>query len=176
MQYLFPIFTLCGLRSLACLSFRVHGYDNGERLSPRPRVSFRTKIGDWFLAFLQLFLGLRAISLRKFARTLFETIQPRPGWAPDPLMVGIRSPDGWAGWWLGLHLPPWSFGFDSQTRGTRENGAPPCVKVPGSSRVPFRLLAAIPQNMLRARQQQPESRPRGGKSLGVTDQPQYPRL
>jgi len=20
--------------------------------------------------------------------------QPRPGWAPDPLMVGIRSPDG----------------------------------------------------------------------------------
>jgi hypothetical protein len=25
------------------------------------------------------------------------------------------------GWWLGLHQPPWSFGFDSQTRGTREN-------------------------------------------------------
>ena len=40
------------------------------------------------------------------------------------------------GWWLGLHQPPWSFGFDSQTRGTRENRAPPCVKVPGSSRVP----------------------------------------
>jgi hypothetical protein len=35
-----------------------------------------------------------------------------------------------------LHQPPWSFGFDSQTRGTRENRAPPCVKVPGSSRVP----------------------------------------
>jgi hypothetical protein len=31
-----------------------------------------------------------------------------------------------------LHQPP----FDSQTRGTRENRAPPCVKVPGSSRVP----------------------------------------
>ena len=31
-----------------------------------------------------------------------------------------------------------SFGFDSQTRGTRENRAPPCVKVPGSSRVPVR--------------------------------------
>jgi len=40
------------------------------------------------------------------------------------------------GWWLDLHQPPWSFGFDSQTRGTRENRAPPCVKVPGSSRVP----------------------------------------
>ena len=35
-------------------------------------------------------------------------------------MVGIRSqipyrPGGWV-----LHQPPWSFGFDSQTRGTRE--------------------------------------------------------
>jgi hypothetical protein len=51
-----------------------------------------------------------------------------------------RSPDGWdqiprwAGGWF-LHQPPWSFGFDSQTRGTRENRAPPCVKVPGSSLV-----------------------------------------
>jgi hypothetical protein len=54
--------------------------------------------------------------------------QPRPGWAPDPLMVGIRSPDGLVVG-LGLHQPPWSFGFDSQTRGTRENRAPPCVKV-----------------------------------------------
>jgi hypothetical protein len=33
--------------------------------------------------------------------------QPCPGWAPDPLMVGIRSPDG-------------------------ENRVPPCVKVPGT--------------------------------------------
>ncbi len=41
----------------------------------------------------------------------------------------------WAGGWV-LHQPPWSFGFDSQTRGTRENRAPPCVRVPGSSRVP----------------------------------------
>jgi hypothetical protein len=32
--------------------------------------------------------------------------QPRPGW------VGSRSP---LGWWLGLHQPSWSFGFDSQT-------------------------------------------------------------
>jgi hypothetical protein len=34
-----------------------------------------------------------------------------------------------------LHQPPWSFGFDSQTRGTRENHDR-CVKVQGSSRVP----------------------------------------
>ena len=40
----------------------------------------------------------------------------------------------------GLHQPPWSFGF--QTRGTRENRAPPCVKVPGSSRVPVAKAAA----------------------------------
>jgi hypothetical protein len=59
-----------------------------------------------------------------------------------PPWVGSRSPDGWeqiprwAGGWV-LHQPPWSFGFDSQTRGTTENRAPPCVKVPGSSRVPF---------------------------------------
>jgi hypothetical protein len=41
-------------------------------------------------------------------------------------------------WWLGLAptTPPWSFVFDSQTRGTRENRTPPCVKAPGSSRVP----------------------------------------
>jgi hypothetical protein len=35
-----------------------------------------------------------------------------------------------------VFLSPWSFGFDSQTRGTRENRAPSWVKVPGSSRVP----------------------------------------
>ena len=28
-----------------------------------------------------------------------------------------------------MHQSSWSFGFDSQTRGTRENRAPPCVKV-----------------------------------------------
>jgi hypothetical protein len=43
-----------------------------------------------------------------------------------PPWVGSRSPDGWdqipcqPGGWI-LHQPPWSFGFDSQTRGTREN-------------------------------------------------------
>ena len=32
-----------------------------------------------------------------------------PGWAPDPRCAGGSV----------LHKPPWSFGFDSQTRGTR---------------------------------------------------------
>jgi hypothetical protein len=58
-----------------------------------------------------------------------------PGWAPDPLLVG-SDPDGL----VVAPDSPWSFGFDSQTRGTRENRAPPCVKVPGSSRVPGELL------------------------------------
>ena len=54
--------------------------------------------------------------------------------APDPLMVGIRSPDG-----LVVGFAPASFGFDSQTRGTRENRAPPCVKVlSGTQRGPRR--------------------------------------
>jgi hypothetical protein len=57
------------------------------------------------------------------------------GSQPSPDWVDSRSP---LGWWLGLHQPPLSFGFDSQTRGTWENRAPPCVKVPGSSRVPPR--------------------------------------
>ena len=38
-----------------------------------------------------------------------------------------------------MYQSPWSFGFDSQTRGTRENRSPPCVKVQGSSRVPTSL-------------------------------------
>jgi hypothetical protein len=78
---------------------------------------------------------------------------------PAPPWVGSRSPDGWdqiprwAGGW-GLHQPPWSFGFDSQTRGTRENRAPPCVKVPGSSRVP-----SPPRSLVRDGQTSPH-RPR----------------
>jgi hypothetical protein len=65
---------------------------------------------------------------------------PRP--PSSPPWVGSRSPDDgwdqihrWAGGWV-LHQPSCSFGFDSQTRGTRENRAPPGVKVLGSSRVP----------------------------------------
>ena len=54
------------------------------------------------------------------------------------LLGGLQIP-WWLGsdhpmdWWLGLHQPPWSFGFDSQTRWTRENRLTPCVKVQGSS-------------------------------------------
>ena len=68
---------------------------------------------------------------------------------PAPPWLGSRSPDGWdqiprwAGGWV-LHQPPWSFGFDSQTRGTRENRAPPCVKVPGSSPVPGAGSSTVP--------------------------------
>ena len=67
-------------------------------------------------------------------------------------MVGSRSPDGWdqipyrPGGWV-LHHPPWSFGFMGmlchghvmswipKREEPGKTGAP-CVKVPGSSRVP----------------------------------------
>ena len=52
---------------------------------------------------------------------------------PAPPWVGSRSPDGsrlgsdfLSAWWWVLHQPPWSFGFDSQTRGNRENGRTLC--------------------------------------------------
>jgi hypothetical protein len=58
-------------------------------------------------------------------QNLPQTCVKVPAFAPP--WVGSRSPDGWdqiprwAGGWV-LHQPaPWSFGFDSQTRGTREN-------------------------------------------------------
>jgi hypothetical protein len=50
-----------------------------------------------------------------------------------------------------LHQSFWSFGFDSQTRGTRENRATPCVKVQGSSRVPTRTHTTMARNGLRTR-------------------------
>ena len=61
--------------------------------------------------------------------------QPRPGWAPDLLMVGIRSPDG-----LVVGLAPATLEFWVRFPNERNQGnrAPPCVKVPGSSRVPGR--------------------------------------
>jgi hypothetical protein len=42
--------------------------------------------------------------------------------APDPPMVGIRSPIGLVVGSCTSH--PWSFGFDSQTRGTRKQAHP----------------------------------------------------
>jgi len=46
-----------------------------------------------------------------------------------------------------LHQPPWSFGFDSQTRGTRGITGAPCVKVPGSSRVQLPAIVSTSTRM-----------------------------
>ena len=59
--------------------------------------------------------------------------QPRPGWAPDPLMVGIRSPDGLVVGSCTSH--PGVLGSIPKREEPGKTGAP-CVKVPGSSRVP----------------------------------------
>jgi hypothetical protein len=61
---------------------------------------------------------------------------PAPPWVvPDPLMVGIRSPDGLVVGSCTSH--PGVLG-SIPTKGTRENRAPPLCssKVQGSSRVP----------------------------------------
>jgi hypothetical protein len=58
---------------------------------------------------------------------------PRPGWAPDPLMVGIRSPDGLVVGSCTSH--PGVLGSIPKREEPGKTGAP-CVKVPGSSRVP----------------------------------------
>ncbi len=59
--------------------------------------------------------------------------QPRPGWAPDPPMVGIRSPIGLVVGSCTSH--PGVLGSIRKREEPRKTGAP-CVKVPGSSRVP----------------------------------------
>ena len=59
--------------------------------------------------------------------------QPRPGWAPDPLMVGIRSPHGLVVGSCTSH--PGVLGSIPKREEPGKTGAP-CVKVPGSSRVP----------------------------------------
>ena len=59
--------------------------------------------------------------------------RPRPGWAPDPLMVGIRSPDGLVVGSCTSH--PGVLGSIPKREEPGKTGAP-CVKVPGSSRVP----------------------------------------
>ncbi len=63
------------------------------------------------------------------------TYDSRPGWAPDPLMVGIRSPDGLVVWSYTSH--PRVLGSIPKREEPGKTGAP-CVKVPGSSRVPVR--------------------------------------
>ena len=59
--------------------------------------------------------------------------QPRHGWAPDPPMVGIRSPIGLVVGSCTSH--PGVLGSIPKREEPGKTGAP-CVKVPGSSRVP----------------------------------------
>ena len=63
------------------------------------------------------------------------TNKPRPGWAPDPLMVGIRSPNGLVVGSCTSH--PGVLGSIPKREEPGKTGAP-CVKVPVSSRVPVR--------------------------------------
>jgi len=60
--------------------------------------------------------------------------QPRPGWAPDPPMVGIRSPIGLVVGSCTSH--PGVLGSIPKREEPEKTGAP-CVKVPGSSRAPL---------------------------------------
>ena len=49
------------------------------------------------------------------------------------------------GWWLGLHQPPWSFGFDSQTRGTSSSrSSSPHADTTCCSSLPHGVLGAHP--------------------------------
>jgi hypothetical protein len=41
-----------------------------------------------------LVVGLAPATLEFWRQFPNERNQPRPGWAPDPLMVGIKFPDG----------------------------------------------------------------------------------
>jgi hypothetical protein len=59
--------------------------------------------------------------------------QPRPGWAPDPLMVWDQIPL-WAGGWA-CTSHPGVLGSIPKREEPGKTGAP-CIKVPGSSRVP----------------------------------------
>ena len=74
------------------------------------------------------FVGSATNCLSQIGRPL-----PRPGWAPDPLMVGIRSPDGLVVGSCTSH--PGVLGSIPKREEPGKTGAP-CVKVPGSSRVP----------------------------------------
>ena len=92
------------------------------------------------------------------AKETVTSPHPRPGWAPDPLMVGIRSPDG-----LMVGLAPATLEFWVRFPNER-NQAPPCVKVPGSSLVPqARGILPVAEE---------QSRTCGSQSGGIEDQPQ----
>jgi hypothetical protein len=70
---------------------------------------------------------------------------------PSPAMGGLQIPrwlgsDPLSAWWLG-HQPPWSFGFDSQTRGTRENRRTLC-KSTGFLTGPISLMVVLIAHVL----------------------------
>ena len=67
--------------------------------------------------------------------------KPRHGWAPDPPMVGIRSPIGLVVGSCTSH--PGVLGSIPKREEPGKTGAP-CVKVPGSSRVPHSPSAPPP--------------------------------
>ena len=67
--------------------------------------------------------------------SILQRHQPRHGWAPDPPMVGIRSPIGLVVGSCTSH--PGVLGSIPKREEPGKTGAP-CVKVPGSSRVPRR--------------------------------------
>ena len=71
--------------------------------------------------------------------------QPRPGWAPDPLMVGIRSPDG-------LVVAPATLEFwDSKREEPWKTGRHPVLKY----RVPHGSQAKVSAVMARRRRRRP---------------------
>jgi len=80
-------------------------------------------------------LMLSLNSLMKKKKEGRKKKKPRPGWAPDPLMVGIRSPIGQVVGSCTSH--PGVLGSIPKREEPGKTGAP-CVKVPGSSRVPAR--------------------------------------
>ena len=109
---------------------------------------------------------------------------PRHGWAPDPPMVGIRSPIGLVVGSCTSH--PGVLGSIPKREEPGKTGAP-CVKVPGSSRVPtlhchWNVIAKHQPGstpvQARGILQRPEEQSRTGSCQGssVAGQPQCPRL
>ena len=70
---------------------------------------------------------------------LARSLLPRHGWAPDPPMVGIRSPIGLVVESCTSH--PGVLTSIPKREEPGKTGAP-CVKVPGSSRVPSSTQAS----------------------------------
>jgi hypothetical protein len=91
-------------------------------------------VGDSHLP-VNRFLGPVDDSVTTDSTVTKSQMEHRPGWAPDPLMVasGIRSPIGLMVGSCTSH--PGVLGSIPKREEPGKTGAP-CVKVPGSSRVP----------------------------------------